>query len=56
MLILLEPDEDGKEIKEDGIIKLRDHPFTETWAAMEKIFLNSNKARAIGVSNFSVKK
>lgn len=43
-------------IEEDGVPKTRDHPFTDTWAAMEKIFLNSNKVRAIGVSNFSVKK
>lgn len=37
-------------------MKTRDHPFTDTWAAMEKIYEGSNKVRAIGVSNFSVKK
>jgi glycerol 2-dehydrogenase (NADP+) len=33
-----------------------EHPtFNETWAEMEKIFA-SGKAKAIGVSNFSIKK
>jgi glycerol 2-dehydrogenase (NADP+) len=33
-----------------------EHPtFNETWAEMEKIYA-SGKAKAIGVSNFSVKK
>ena len=41
---------------ERGIIKTKDYPFTKTWAAMENIYLNSKKARTIGVSNFSVKK
>jgi glycerol 2-dehydrogenase (NADP+) len=32
-----------------------DHPtFNETWAEMEKIYA-SGKAKAIGVSNFSIK-
>lgn len=41
---------------ENGNIKIRrDYHFTQTWAAMEKIYV-SGKAKAIGVSNFSIKK
>ncbi|KAI0092051.1 NADP-dependent oxidoreductase domain-containing protein [Irpex rosettiformis] len=48
-------DESGISRDERGIVKTRDYPFTKTWAAMENIYLNSKKAKAIGVSNFSVK-
>ena len=29
--------------------------FEETWAEMEKVFLQTKKVKAIGVSNFSIK-
>ncbi|PSS35483.1 hypothetical protein PHLCEN_2v1638 [Hermanssonia centrifuga] len=38
----------------DGVLKITDYPFTKTWAALEKLH-ESGKAKAIGVSNFSVK-
>ncbi len=49
-------DEQDTQKDERGIIKTKNRPFTETWAAMEDIYLNSKRVRAIGVSNFSVKK
>ncbi|KAI0682900.1 reductase AKOR2 [Cytidiella melzeri] len=48
-------DDNKVEKDERGVTKTREHPFTETWAAMEKIYQTSNKAKAIGVSNFSIK-
>ena len=38
----------------DGNLELTDHKFTDTWAAMEKVY-SSGKVKAIGVSNFSIK-
>lgn len=48
---------DGSDaIDENGDLICYDTPiFNETWARMEKIY-ESGKAKAIGVSNFSVKK
>lgn len=40
----------------DGVPRVKDYHFTKTWAAMEDIYLNSKKAKAIGVSNFSIQK
>ncbi|KAI0773400.1 NADP-dependent oxidoreductase domain-containing protein [Irpex lacteus] len=48
-------DEQDTQKDKRGIIKTKDRPFTETWAAMEDIYLNSKRVRAIGISNFSVK-
>ncbi|KAL6299715.1 NADP-dependent oxidoreductase domain-containing protein [Sparassis latifolia] len=46
------PDEDPEY---DGPFAIRDSPtFNETWAGMEKVYA-AGKAKAIGVSNFSVK-
>ena len=39
---------------ENKKLKLTDYPFEKTWAGMEKVY-DSGKARAIGVSNFSIK-
>lgn len=40
----------------NGNLKLNnDYKFTQTWAALEKIY-ESGRAKAIGVSNFSIKK
>lgn len=39
---------------ENGQLKLSDYPFEKTWAGMEKVY-ESGRARAIGVSNFSIK-
>lgn len=40
----------------DGNLIVYDTPiFNETWARMERLY-ESGKAKAIGVSNFSVKK
>ena len=41
-------------LDENNKLKTREYPFQKTWAAMEKIY-KSGKARAIGVSNFSIK-
>lgn len=39
----------------DGVSKVNnDYHFTQTWAALEKIY-ESGRAKAIGVSNFSIK-
>lgn len=44
-----EPDQ-GEYIMNDDVT------FNQTWADMEKIFETTGKVKAIGVSNFSVKK
>lgn len=49
-------DEEGRPFKENGVYKTRPNDFRETWAAMEKIYLDGGKVKAIGVSNFSIKK
>lgn len=48
---------DGSDaLDENGDLICYDTPiFHETWARMEKLY-ESGKAKAIGVSNFSVKK
>lgn len=51
----LEVDEAGSPFKVDGVYKTREHDFRETWAAMEKIYLDGGRVKAIGVSNFSIK-
>ena len=57
MLILIKQSDDESFPRDaDGKIMVReDYHFTQVWAAMEKI-LASGKVRAIGVSNFSIKK
>lgn len=49
-------DEDYFKTDIDGVPRLKDYHFTKTWAAMEDVYLNSKKVKAIGVSNFSIKK
>ena len=44
-----EPDQ-GDFIVDDTV------PFNQTWADMEKVYESGGKVKAIGVSNFSVKK
>ena len=39
---------------ENGKLIAREYPFEKTWESMEKVH-ESGKARAIGVSNFSIK-
>ena len=47
-------DDNGIPLDENGKLRTRDYPFQKTWAGMEKV-LKSGKAKAIGVSNFSIK-
>jgi diketogulonate reductase-like aldo/keto reductase len=49
---------DEREVPKDerGVVITRKHAFTDTWAAMEKIYETTDKVRNIGVSNFSIKK
>ena len=47
-------DDEGIPLDENGKLRTTDYPFTKTWAGMEKAF-KSGKAKAIGVSNFSIK-
>ncbi|OAL26623.1 hypothetical protein AYO20_10047 [Fonsecaea nubica] len=42
-------------LDEQGVFRLSDVPFTETWKAMEAL-LKTGKTRAIGVSNFNIRR
>jgi diketogulonate reductase-like aldo/keto reductase len=39
----------------DGNYTIANYPFTKIWADMEKL-LETKKVKAIGISNFSIKK
>ncbi|ETN39029.1 uncharacterized protein HMPREF1541_07071 [Cyphellophora europaea CBS 101466] len=39
-------------LDDEGVFKLGDTPYTETWKAMEKL-LKTGKTKAIGISNFN---